>query len=85
MMASANLINGWMADIRISDILLASGNPLSDLINDMLSVLPTPIGPSPLLLIGGVGFIVVMFVSWQATTIRQIYRGELRYSVAAAH
>ncbi len=85
MMASANLINGWMSDIRISDILLASGTPLSDLINDALSVLPTPIGPSPLLLVGGVGFILVMFVSWQATTIRQIYRGELRYSVAAAH
>ena len=85
MMASVNLINGWMADIHISDILLASGTPLSDLINDVLSVLPTPIGPSPLLLVGGVAFILVMFVSWQATTIRQIYRGELRYSVAAAH
>ena len=85
MMASVNLINGWMADIHISDILLSSGTPLSDLINDMLSFLPSPIGPSPLLLIGGVGFIVVMFVSWQATTIRQIYRGELRYSVATAH
>ena len=85
MMASVNLINGWMADIHISDILLTSDTPLSDLINDMLFLLPSPIGPSPLLLIGGVGFIVVMFVSWQATTIRQIYRGELRYSVAAAH
>ena len=85
MMASANLINGWMADIHISDILLTSGTPLSDLINDVLSVLPTPIGPSPLLLVGGVGFVLVMFVSWQATTIRQIYRGELRFSVAAAH
>jgi MFS family permease len=85
MMALVNLINGWMADIHISDILLSSGTPLSDLINDMLSLLPTPIGPSPLLLVGGVAFILVMFVSWQATTIRQIYRGELRYSVAAAH
>ena len=84
MMATATLINGWMADIRISDILLPATAPLSALFNNVLSVLPNPIGPSPLLLVGGVGFIVVMFVSWQATTIRQIYRGELRYSVAAA-
>ena len=84
MMASANLINGWMADIRVSDLLLPVTAPLSGLVNNALSVLPTPIGPSPLLLIGGVGFIIVMFVSWQANTIRQIYRGELRYSVAAA-
>ena len=59
--------------------------PCPGLVNNLLSALPTPIGPSPLLLVGGVAFIVVMFVSWQATTIRQIYRGELRYSVAAAH
>ncbi len=84
MMASANLINGWMADIRVSDILLPVTAPLSGVVNNALSVLPSPIGPSPLLLIGGVCFIVVMFVSWQANTIRQIYRGELRYSVAAA-
>ena len=71
MMASANLINGWMADIRISDLLLPATEPLSGLVNDALSILPSPIGPSPLLLVGGVGFIVVMFVSWQATTIRQ--------------
>ena len=85
MMATANLANGWIADFRLTDFLLAPIVPLSNAVNSWLSGLSqAPIGPSPLLMAGGVAFIVVMFVSWQATTIRQIYRGELRYSVAAA-
>ena len=42
------------------------------------------IAASILLIAGGIAFIIVMFASWQTATIRQIYRGELRYSVAAA-
>ena len=60
MMASANLINGGLADFPL-------------------------IGPALLLMVGGVGFILVMFASLQFLTIRQIFRGELRYSVVAAH
>ncbi len=58
MMASANLINGGIADF-----------------------LPVAI----VLIAGGVGFIAVMFASLQTFTIKQIYRGELRYSVVAAN
>ena len=65
MMACANLVNGWLADIP-----WFANVPL--------------IGATIVLLVGGVGFIFVMLASWQALTIRQIYRGELTYSVAAA-
>ena len=86
MMALANLVNGWLADFRLSDYVLAPVVPLSNLINDWFYGMgQTQVGPSPLLIVGGMAFIIVMFVSWQATTIRQIYRGELRYSVAVAH
>ena len=86
MMASANLVNGWLADFHLSDYVLAPIVPLSDLVNNWLGdQLGMTVGPSPLLIAGGVAFIVVMLVSWQANTIRQIYRGELRFSVAAAH
>ena len=84
MMASANLLNGVFADFRPTEYLLDAAAPLASIVNDALNFLPSPIGPSPLLLIGGVGFIIVMFASWQALTIRQIYRGELSYTVAAA-
>ena len=84
MMASANLLNGVFADFRPTEYLLDAAAPLAGIVNDALNFLPSPIGPSPLLLIGGVGFIIVMFASWQALTIRQIYRGELSYTVAAA-
>ena len=84
MMASANLLNGVFADVRLTDYLLPATAPLANFLNNIISALPSPIGPSPLLLLGGIGFIVVMFASWQALTIRQIYRGELSYTVAAA-
>ena len=84
MMASANLLNGVFADVRLSDYILPATAPLAGFLNNVISAFPTPIGPSPLLLIGGIGFIVVMFASWQALTIRQIYRGELSYTVATA-
>ena len=60
MMASANLLNGGLADVPF-------------------------IGASLLLIGGGVGFILVMFASFQTLTIRRIYKGELSYAVAAAH
>ena len=84
MMASANLLNGVFADVRLSDYIVPATAPLAGFLNNVISVFPSPIGPSPLLLVGGIGFIVVMFASWQALTIRQIYRGELSYTVAAA-
>ncbi len=80
MMASANLINGWFADIISAA--LASMNMFSGTaFGDMLS---SSGGASLLLLAGGVGFIVVMLASWQGATIRRIYRGEMFYSHAAA-
>ncbi len=69
MMASANLVNGWFAD-------LFAELPLID--SSLL------IGASLLLIGGGVIFILVMMGSWQNFTIRQIYRGELRYTTVAA-
>ena len=60
MMASANLLNGGLADVPF-------------------------IGASLLLIGGGVGFILVMFASFQTLTIRRIYKGELSYAVAAAN
>ena len=70
-------IGGMMASAN-----LANGG-FADLIP--AAVLPAAIIPASILLIaGGIVFIVVMFASWQTLTIRQIYRGELRYSVAAA-
>ena len=80
MMASANLINGWFADIISA--MLASANLFADTaLGDMLS---SSGGASLLLMAGGVGFIVVMLASWQGATIRCIYRGEMFYSHAAA-
>ena len=80
MMASANLINGWFADIISA--MLASANLFSGTaFGDMLS---SSGGASFLLIVGGVGFIVVMMASWQGATIRRIYRGEMFYSHAAA-
>ena len=80
MMASANLINGWFADIISA--MLASANLFADTaLGDMLS---SSGGASLLLMAGGVGFIVVMLASWQGATIRRIYRGEMFYSHAAA-
>ena len=46
MMASANLINGGLADVINAPLLL---------------------------LVGGVSFIAIMFISWQGVTLRQIY------------
>ncbi len=80
MMASANLINGWFADIISA--MMASANLFSGTaFGEMLS---SSGGASLLLLAGGVGFIVVMLASWQGATIRRIYRGEMFYSHAAA-
>ena len=80
MMASANLINGWFADI-ISSMLAAANLFSGTAFGDMLS---SSGGASFLLIVGGVGFIVVMMASWQGATIRRIYRGEMFYSHAAA-
>ena len=80
MMASANLINGWFADIisaMMSSLNLFGGTAFGDM-------LTSSGGASILLLGGGVAFIVVMLASWQGATIRRIYRGEMFYSHAAA-
>ena len=80
MMASANLINGWFADIisaMMSSLDLFGGTAFGDM-------LTSSGGASLLLLGGGVAFIVVMLASWQGATIRRIYRGEMFYSHAAA-
>ena len=80
MMASANLINGWFADIisaMMSSLNLFGGTAFGDM-------LTSSGGASLLLLGGGVAFIVVMLASWQGATIRRIYRGEMFYSHAAA-
>jgi MFS family permease len=57
MMASANLINGGLAD---------------------------SLDAAMLLLVAGVGFVIVMFASWQGVTLRGIYRRGLQASSAAA-
>ena len=80
MMASANLVNGWFADVISA--MMASANLFGGTaFGDMLS---SSGGASFLLIVGGVGFIVVMMASWQGATIRRIYRGEMFYSHAAA-
>ena len=56
----------------------------ANLINGGLADVPF-IGASLLLIGGGVGFILVMFASFQTLTIRRIYKGELSYAVAAAN
>ena len=57
MMASANLINGGLAD---------------------------SLDAAMLLLVAGVGFVIIMFASWQGVTLRGIYRRGLQASSAAA-
>jgi len=56
MMASANLVNGGMADY---------------------------VNAATLLLIGGAGFVVVMFASWQGITLRRIYTRGLQPATVA--
>ena len=57
MMASANLINGGLAD---------------------------SLDAAMLLLVAGVGFVIVMFASWQGVTLRGIYRRGLQASSSAS-
>ena len=57
MMASANLINGGLADIVNAPLLL---------------------------FVGGAAFVLIMFVSWQRVSLRQIYMRGLRTRVEAA-
>ncbi len=57
MMASANLINGGLAD---------------------------SLDAAMLLLVAGVGFVIVMFASWQGVTLRGIYRRGLQTSSSAS-
>ncbi len=80
MMASANLVNGWFADIisaMMASVNLFGGTAFGDMLSSSG-------GASLLLLAGGVAFIVFMLASWQGATIRRIYRGEMFYSHAAA-
>ena len=57
MMATANLVNGGMADVVSAPLLL---------------------------LAGGAAFVVIMFVSWQRVTLRNVYTGGLRLSPETA-
>ena len=57
MMASANLMNGFLAD---------------------------SLDAAMLLLVAGVGFVIVMFASWQGVTLRGIYRQGLQATTAGA-
>ena len=57
----------------------------ANLINGGLADVPFIGGAAPLLIVGGIGFIIVMFASFQTLTIRRIYKGELSYAVAPAH
>ena len=57
MMASANLINGGLADVIDAPVLLA---------------------------VGGVGFVLVMFASWQLISLRHIYTRGLTAAAAPA-
>ena len=57
MMATANLVNGGMADVVNAPLLL---------------------------LVGGAAFVVIMFVSWQRVTLRNVYTGGFKLSPETA-